>query len=728
MQKNFIFHIKFLLFFLCTFLLFPSKSFGTELLSTWKSQNNLPYALASQVLYTTSSNKIITVSGATTSVVPGSLYTVTNNITGELSDWESLSNIPPSIYWHSTVQKDNNVYLLGGANFPPAVSVDTTYLGSIQNDGSVPFWTPATTLPKPLSLGAAAVIDDMIYFSGGFNQNTNIENDKIYISTIDPNDGSLSLWSEAGSLPSTLSGHGMLAYGNSLYVIGGYNGSTDLATVYKTTPVNGIINSWTPEFSLPVVSYRSSYVMKDNYIFVIGGATHSGETNNQIYYTSIGADGHLAPWSISTFLLPKNVCCGSAAIIGDYLYQIGGYSVDDGYLSDVFSSKLHTEKTLAVPLFKQTDPIWKNELYDSATLWSPTDTKFGSWGCAVTAAAMVFQYNNITRLPDNVELNPGSLNLWLKSQPDGYIAQGYVNWLALSRLSRLAKESGHNPMFSEDALEYSLISGENKTALTNNLSNNLPAILEEPGHFIVAKGTSESTFAINDPYYSRNLLTDGYNDTFLSQGIFTPSHTDLSYLMITGNKNLSMTVHHASVSATSFLQQQHDNDTNTSKKSGESFNMLYFQKPAEGTYILNVGSSTTGLYSVQIYSYDIDGDVKILPVNGIIAPNTPEEMVITYDKNNTSTKLVHIVTFQSTLADIQEGANEKLINPSLTPGLIQLIQTAERLSKNRVTKTQAKQVLKTFKQTVSKWAGTAALSGKLAPILLEDASILSSSL
>jgi hypothetical protein len=65
---------------------------------------------------------------------------------------------------------------------------------------------------------------------------------------------------------------------------------------------------------------------------------------------------------------------------------------------------------------------------------------------------MVFKYNGVKKLPNGKELNPDTLNNWLITQKDGYIGNGMVNWLALSRLSKQAISINNITEF--DALEY----------------------------------------------------------------------------------------------------------------------------------------------------------------------------------------------------------------------------------------------------------------------------------
>ena len=141
---------------------------------------------------------------------------------------------------------------------------------------------------------------------------------------------------------------------------------------------------------------------------------------------------------------------------------------------------------LDVPLLKQTNAAWKSRIYDSANLWSPRDPSINAWGCALTSAAMVFNYHGLKKLPSGIALTPSTLNDWLKTQKDGYVGNGLVNWLALTRLSK--QSVSVNNIFSFDALEFSKLIPGSISGIKIDLSNNITDILEEPGHFIVAKG------------------------------------------------------------------------------------------------------------------------------------------------------------------------------------------------------------------------------------------------
>lgn len=264
---------------------------------------------------------------------------------------------------------------------------------------------------------------------------------------------------------------------------------------------------------------------------------------------------------------------------------------------------------LNVPLIKQYDLPWGNKVYHSANLWAIDNPYIGHWGCALTSAAMILQDNNITTLPNGTALTPDSLNEWLLSQKDGYVSNGWVNWLAISRLSKYAVQSGRNPNFGYEALEFNRISSADSTTLLADLQNNQSDILEEPGHFVVSKGQTGSDITINDPYFDRTSLLS-YGNTFLTLNRFTPSNTDLSYMLITTSPTISLSVkdEHGQTLATSYVQQPITDPYNPSHTNGAS-SFLYFQKPQNGQYTVTVSGDKQQIYTLHEYLYDATGEV-----------------------------------------------------------------------------------------------------------------------
>ena len=295
------------------------------------------------------------------------------------------------------------------------------------------------------------------------------------------------------------------------------------------------------------------------------------------------------------------------------------------------SPTLPPSQDLSVPLLKQTSNPWQTQIYDYAKKWSPSDSTINSWGCALTSATMILKYHGINYLPNKTTLNPGTLNTWLKSQKDGYLGTGWINWLAISRLSKLAKPI--NNITSFDALQYVKTNGEDKNKLTADINNSLPDILEVPGHFIVAKGINGTTFNINDPYYNRSTLND-YSNTFLSLGTYTPSFTDLSYIMLTTNPGINTVLkdYNNITVGESYVQQPITNDNNPYQKNFP-LKIFYLSKPNNGNYTLQINSGDKKNYDINVYFYNKDGDVKITNIKGDLYNNNQDSLILNFDKN-----------------------------------------------------------------------------------------------
>ncbi len=331
---------------------------------------------------------------------------------------------------------------------------------------------------------------------------------------------------------------------------------------------------------------------------------------------------------------------------------------------------------LKVPLIKQISDPWQSQIYDSAIKWSSSPT-IRSWGCALTSATMILNYYGINKLPNNTPLDPGTLNTWLKNQKDGYIGNGFINWLSLSRLSKLAKNI--NKITNFDALEYSREGFADKEKLRDNINNNIPNILEVPGHFVVGKGINGNTFNINDPFYSKFSLAE-YGNTFNSMGTYTPSNTDLSYIMLTVNPeiNLELKDESGKVVGTNFVQEPITSDSNLNQ-SNQKIRIFYLKNPISQKYKLNIITSKSITYLLRFYFYDINGNVSTSEQNGIIDTTKTDLYEIQFNKENAEqSKNFRIVTFQDLINDINQFKIQKLIIPWTANNLITFARNAEK--------------------------------------------------
>lgn len=454
------------------------------------------------------------------------------------------------------------------------------------------------------------------------------------------------------------------------------------------------------------------------------------DSPNQIVY-AYSADGihWIKPFDKNPSLSPSlgfdSVWVGTPSVLNDngrYKMWYSGYdnqNVEIGYATELNNS------LLPVPLLKQTNPAWAGQVYDGADNWDVSHKTIGDWGCAMTSAAMILQYHGIKKLPDGTLLDPGTLNTWLKSQSDGYIdgvTSGYMNPLAITRLAKNAVQINNITAF--DALEYQHISGANITQLTDDLNNSQPDMLEEPGHFIVAKGIDGNTFDINDPYYDRNDLTNGYNNTFLSLNRYIPSHTDLSYIMITVNPNVTITVKDGQghIVGGQFIQQPYADPLNHNATKNNPLKFVLIPKPANGNYQLTISSTTTQTYQLHTYLYDLQGNVHSDTNHGTIS-TLPDQLNISFNNQHINNAVVNrIVTFQSFIDDVTENVHLQQINKTIGNALISLIKSRKE-SEDKNQKLAAKIKLDALEITIKLLRGKG-ISENAFQILLYDETYL----
>lgn len=294
---------------------------------------------------------------------------------------------------------------------------------------------------------------------------------------------------------------------------------------------------------------------------------------------------------------------------------------------------------------KQYDYCWKDQIYDSANNWSTSPT-IERWGCALTSASMILNYYGHRILPD-------ALNSWLKNQPDGYLSNGLINWLAISRYSKI---------FSSriiPALEYKRL-GNDSNLLINELTNARPAILEVPGHFIVAKSQTDDSFGINDPGYANRPTLLSYSNTFKSMRGFTPSHTDLSYILLTIDPAFSLTVLDAegnAIETNTFIDDPLIDDLDTSNTSGTPIKVFEMSKPNWGNYTITV--SGEGNYSLNSYLYDKNGKVVKTSTGGELQPGDQNTFSVLMGRKNIFEIKIDLKKIFDDLNDLHK---RKLIN------------------------------------------------------------------
>lgn len=486
-----------------------------------------------------------------------------------------------------------------------------------------------------------------------------------------------------------------------------FNGGTDRHISFRMNPLTHSIRTihfFAPgDFGVDTDNPVTAFHLSRNYVydhtyrfrFVVTNSTlkiYSGEPGVELDLVHVVA--HISELEQGTIGLGSSP--GSGGGTETWFDNVKVTTIDD--------VEPEPDIELPVPLIMQSDPAWGSDLYDSANLWSSGDTGISRWGCALTSAVMVFQYNGLNKMADGTNLTPGSANQWLKTQTDGYIRNGLLNWLALSRLSKQIKVINSATF---DALEYERRNPDN-AYLSDSIENKrIPAILAVPGHFIVARGVdhANSTYTVNDPFYDVLKLSDPfYGNNYQGMGIYTPSNTDLSYIMIVTNPDIDIELINSlgeSVGEGKIEAPIDDAVGNLTNSKGP-LKILYLKKPNTGSYELSLSSPTTDSYILDQYFYDVNGQVKKISTTGTIVSGKADIYNITFDKQNASSNKSikqSLTTYASIKAKIIAGYKAKKIKD----GIVYLALLAElELSRKSSNKIVKKAILDIMIATITK--------------------------
>lgn len=329
---------------------------------------------------------------------------------------------------------------------------------------------------------------------------------------------------------------------------------------------------------------------------------------------------------------------------------------------------------LSVPMFKQHDSSWGNTIYDHGTKWSDQPT-ISRWGCLISSIAMVMNYHGLDSMLDGTAVTPATLNSWLTAQPDGYLHGGLVNWSAVTRLTKQISDRYGTPK-----LEYTRIAGADLSPSINFIQKSFPSILEVTGHFLVGKGftNNQDDLLINDPAYTYQKLSQ-HSTKLKSTRLLTPSHTDLSYLVISHDPLLSIQIRDRNGDEISGLETFTET-VNAISEDPESRSAVIHQiaKPNDVELELSVSQSEVGPFKLTIFAYDQAANLTDLSLTGWAGTN-PQKYLIKYQKQGAQkSSITSLITWQYFQEVVTQLESDGLfLRKTIFQQLINIAQLAE---------------------------------------------------
>jgi hypothetical protein len=327
------------------------------------------------------------------------------------------------------------------------------------------------------------------------------------------------------------------------------------------------------------------------------------------------------------------------------------------------------------PDFSQRCPLWGGLEYDHGRSSNiGCGTSIAQCGCAMTTAASLLRYYGVDKSPDGQPTNPQTLNDWFKQDTrmtaDGAVSRGYVyggvNWLAVANYSKAASAK-----FGTPSLSYFGNLSSDLTALRTELGNDRPVILEQPGHFVLAKADQANKVAISDPFYAERTGLDApaYKNSFLSGRLYRPG-SDMSALMVASPERVKVAISTPDGRTTGFKPGQAQPVTEVRQSQfaienawrdpsctvgaplpGKGVAMATLLLPSAAKYGIDVQGAPSTTYNFVVYAYDQAGGTVMhnfegnLPASGSVrfqldynpAPGSPQPIIQVNDPVPTPT-------------------------------------------------------------------------------------------
>jgi hypothetical protein len=350
-------------------------------------------------------------------------------------------------------------------------------------------------------------------------------------------------------------------------------------------------------------------------------------------------------------------------------------------LGEVQGTEDNSETKLDVIQFRQDNFQWAELEYDHASEWSEKKTTIKRWGCALSSMTMILNYYGINQFPNGEPINPETLNSWLKLQPDGYIGEGLLNWLAVTRLTKQISD-----LFDTPKLEYSVVTGDLLLPTIEQINLLRPTILNIMGHFLIGNGFIKdfSDLLIIDPIYPYSYFSD-HQTELISTRIFTPSQTDLSYILLTTNPNTNVVIKNQNgqiVKTTQLIETLVSHDENKIEQEIKQYKIVQVAKPTSQTYNLSFSSEDDQSISFNLYSYDQEGTVSQFEENNLFSGETHynfnyKKEVLTQTPEENSNTLTKVVTWESLIETVEQIAINNNTEKYITDYLIKIINWAK---------------------------------------------------
>jgi DNA-binding CsgD family transcriptional regulator len=261
---------------------------------------------------------------------------------GPVARWRALAQMPTPRARLAVAAYRKQIFAIGGESLSGVAGIVEIYTPDADD------WRRGADMPAPAANVGAAVLGSRIYLPGGSTPDGQISN---LLQVYEPDVGEAGVWATAANLPKGLSAYAIATYQETLYLFGGWDGSSYVAETFRYDPQADAWSSLAP-MATPR-AFAGAGAVGDR-IYVVGGYDGQDELDTCEVY-----DPALDRW---TECPPMSAPRGGigVTVIADTLYVIGGgwqsYLVENEYLSISDDPEQGAWHTFPSPLLQE----WRN--------------------------------------------------------------------------------------------------------------------------------------------------------------------------------------------------------------------------------------------------------------------------------------------------------------------------------------------------------------------------------
>ena len=254
---------------------------------------------------------------------------------GSLGAWVDGTDLDIPIGFQAFAQSEKHVYLMAGISkdMTGFFAHDRVLVGTVQADGDIT-WVRGASLGLGALHGTGAVLNDTLYLIGGTG-NQHVPQSLVMQAKIKA-DGTLEPWAMGAALPLQRSHHVAFVYAGHVYVAGGFDlGNNPISDVLRSVndPVTGAITGWSFAGELPDAPWTSGAAVVGDYVYLIGGGQGGpgAETfTDRVRRARILPDGALQAFEDVQSPLPmKRAHVHQAPTFNGRFYSVGGREMTD---------------------------------------------------------------------------------------------------------------------------------------------------------------------------------------------------------------------------------------------------------------------------------------------------------------------------------------------------------------------------------------------------------------